>query len=305
MLCMIHFMIFSQKNTANSNGEFLLMISPLIGYGLDDISYSIAGNEQGENPNILSELIWSDLNTISFGIEAEGKIIHKIPFKMQYIRSKVFRGNISDIDYAEDNRKAIFSEHYLSSHNGFGTQLNAQLGYTVLEKPSFSLSCLAGFEYLHQRAYLLNHKGTNDKSDPSDYMEGLRSYYSMNWKSFGIIIWADYLIFQPLSIHMDFGLYKSSYDAYGNWNLIPDFAHPKSYTHKGNGVHINYELKLSYELSQSFSFNLGYNCKFASLHDGKDILYLESGDIQKTKLNEVRYVTSNARLGIAYTFVSK
>lgn len=304
MLCMNHVMTFSQRNAIDSNSGPLLVISPQFGCSFNNISYSIAGNEQGESPNILSELIWSNLYTIDYGVEAKGKIIRKIPFEMRYIRSTAFRGNVSDIDYAEDNRKAIFSEQYLSSHDGFGTHINGLIGYNVFDRHSFSLSCLIGFDFLHQRAYLLNRRGVNDKNNSSDYVEGLRSYYSKKWKSFGINIWADCLITGPLSIHMEFGTYKSSYNAYGNWNLIPGFAHPKSYTHKGNGVRINYQFKLCYELNQRFRFNVSYDYKFGLLNDGKDLLFLKSEGIQKTKLNQVSYNANSARLGIAYTFLS-
>ncbi|WP_257667739.1 hypothetical protein [Parapedobacter tibetensis] len=305
LLCLIHFAMVAQNDGTRENPVFSLTVSPFVGYGISDTRYSIAGNEQGEHPNVLSELIWSDLKAIQYGVEMRGSVIRKIPFKIRYTRSDVFKGEVSDIDYAEDNRQAIFSEQYLSSHDGVGTHVNALLGYTVLDRPPFSISCLVGFDYLHQRAYLLNPRGTNSESDPFDYVEGLNSYYNTKWASFGASLWVDYTVFQPLSIHMDLGGYRSSYTAFGNWNLIKDFVHPKSYTHKGSGFRIDCEFKLSYQLNQTFCFKLGYNYQGALLRDGKDQLYLKSGAIQHTRLNEVKYRANSASLGIAYHFVSK
>ena len=39
-------------------------ISLSTGYRVDDLSWNIAGNIYGSNPNVLSELTWSDLETL-------------------------------------------------------------------------------------------------------------------------------------------------------------------------------------------------------------------------------------------------
>lgn len=289
----------AQLDPENQN-RFDVTLSPKIGYGHSDIGYSIAGNEQGTNPNILSELKWADLRAIQYGLDLYGNLQNRFVFKAQYMRINVFDGAVSDIDYADDNRRGIFSEQYLSSHNGFGSHVNAQVGYKLIDRPILSVSFLLGVDHLHQRAYLLNHKGDNIDNNPLGYFEGLHSYYSTNWKSIGINLWTEYRRYRRLSIRLDVGAYKSTYHAYGNWNLIPYFAHPKSYTHEGKGIRMIGNLMISYKLSRKFHLNFGYMYSYATVNNGIDRLYLTDGSTNITRLNEVRQSSHYTYTGFAY-----
>lgn len=67
----------------------------------DDFKWSIAGDLNGQNPNILSEVSWKNLRSMGFRTEIE------IPFKkMFFIKANfsqlyIVSGTATDIDYAE------------------------------------------------------------------------------------------------------------------------------------------------------------------------------------------------------------
>ena len=62
-------------------------LSLLTGYRADNLDWNIAGNIDGENPNVFSELVWDDLNV--WQGQAEGNVdvaIEKIPWFSIYLR---------------------------------------------------------------------------------------------------------------------------------------------------------------------------------------------------------------------------
>lgn len=297
-------LISKAQEKVNDTDRFLLTVTPIFGFNQSKINYSIAGNSQGSSPNVLSELIWSKLKAWQYGIETSGIIRNRIPWKISYFRSDIFSGNVTDIDYAEDNRKAPFSEQDLSSHKGFENLFKAQTGYRILNKQAISLSAIFGFEHLYRRAYLLNHRGDNKVNNPTGYYEGLYSYYGMNWKSVGLVTWAEYLIAKPLSIQVELGGYRSFYFAHGNWNLIPNFVHPRSYTHKDTGFHWMSNVMLSYRINKKLNLKIRYSFSQATLQQGEDKLYLKDGRVNQAMLNEVKYTSRDASVGLAYSFIT-
>ena len=58
-----------EKRTVPLETEFTLSA----GYRQDDLDWSIAGNDNGENPNILSELTWEDVE--SYQVKLQGSAV--------------------------------------------------------------------------------------------------------------------------------------------------------------------------------------------------------------------------------------
>lgn len=278
------------------------ILSPIFGLSNHRLSYSIAGNERGNSPNIFSELKWSGLRTLDYGLKVKGMAWSKIIYSLQYTRSRVLSGNVSDVDYAEDNRQGVFSEQYFSSHRGFLNSFSGQIGYYLIDRPRFSSALLFGIDYLHQRAYLLNDKDVDRSTSQYDYIEGLYSFYRAGWKSFGANLWLEYMVFSSLSAYGDFGLYLSSYNGYGSWNLRVDFEQPRSYTHDGNGTRTTGELGLSYQVFENVFVGFGWHYNTARLSNGKDKLSLIDGATLSTRLNEVHYKMNGIVINTFFAF---
>ena len=259
-----------------------LSIKPKIGYSLSETAFNIAGNEQGTNPNILSELIWDPTNSLEYGIEVKlntNKFIINTDFQL----NRTFMGNVSDIDYDGNNRTLITSELHLSNHEGNGYTLKLQPGYDWSNKDNLSFTTYLSFSYMQRNMYLLNDKDWN--SSNMNYIDGLNSYYKYKFPNYGIGGQFNYQLNQKWATTIHLEGYLSKYYAYGNWNLIKEFEKPISYEHKGNGKKIDSGLGLTYKINSSTNIGINYNFNYFNVENGKDYLYHKTDGLLKAKLN--------------------
>ncbi len=68
------------------------------------MDWSIAGNLEGTNPNIKSELKWTELVVADFAIASRFKFTPSFSIEAGGSFGKTLSGNVSDIDYLGDNR---------------------------------------------------------------------------------------------------------------------------------------------------------------------------------------------------------
>ena len=85
-----------------------LTIRASTGYRMDNLDWNIAGDQNGQNPNIISELEFDDIEIDQRGLEAN-LLVNQV-----YSRGSIHFGNIkdgecTDSDYDEDNRKGLWS----------------------------------------------------------------------------------------------------------------------------------------------------------------------------------------------------
>ena len=79
------------------------------GYRLDDLDWSIAGNLNGTNPNIVSELTWSDLESYQLKLGGKGTIDRVFYLRGSAAFGWVLSGDVQDSDYNGDDRTQEFS----------------------------------------------------------------------------------------------------------------------------------------------------------------------------------------------------
>lgn len=275
----------SFQSRSDTTKSLKVEVVPYIGLSKQNFSYNIAGTEAGTDPNILSELKWD--RTVTREIGGNLNVSYKrIIFKSTFLYSKTISGDVSDIDYAEDNRQSIFSEHYFSNHEGGGHLVNLMLGYNLIRRNRYLLDLFMAYEHVSNKLFLLNEKHIAE--DDPDYQPNLNSYYKYQYPNLGGVINSSYSLNRLINLSLEISLYRTFYYAYGNWNLRGDFAQPRSYEHKGNGTKFSSSIGAHVVLTNRLSVAVCYSFTKQDLKDGKDVLFTSTGDVLKTRLNEVK-----------------
>lgn len=265
----------------------------LFGYQRQSLDWSIAGNIRGQNPNILSHLLWSNLEGINMELNPKfqlGKLWHfEIPMQINY----VVNGTVTDSDYKADNRKdrVFYAEASARGTNGYN--FRPLFGPRFALHPDLQLTLYLNYSFLSDTYYLRD--SFSDRAT-------LNSHYKTYWHGPGSSLEARYTIGRQVSTVVLINYSIFNYSAEADWNLVDSFSHPVSFLHKARGFGYSPSLKLIYNTDTSLSFilNLGYT----HLHTGKgiDVLYKSDGSTIKTMLNSVILKSYTFRTGMVYLF---
>jgi len=244
----------------------------------EDFNWSIAGNNNGADPNVLSELKWKNVSGQVYSASFRWRIWWKVLFVADYNRVSVNSGSVSDMDYSGNNRTApVYAENF-SDNKGYTSLWNAGVGYPVFNHGRFSLELYAGYGENTQSLYLV---------DLTGQLPGLNSRYDANWKGGFIRVSSAVKIFRALAFSVDIAYNQVNYRANGNWNLIGEFQHPVSYTHAAKGYGIITNAGLVFNITRNIAADIGYGYFNWQTGKGNDLLYLSSGQVDKTRLNGV------------------
>lgn len=282
------------------------------GYRTDNLNWHIAGNLQGSNPNVRSELTWSDLIIYQLKLANRTVIKDRVYVRGHLDFGIVVSGDNRDSDYDDDNRTLEFSRS-LNGVNGntvwdgsvgigprftfFQSTLVVcpMLGYAVSEQ---DLNIVDGYQAVTSLP----------ATTPIGAITGLDSRYQTHWK--GPWLGLDLLFSVPCSSGpftsvgvMFTGEYHwVDYDADANWNLRTDYNHPISFSHEadGNGLVLGATILLA--VKNRWGFNLAMNTKEMTTDSGLDRIYFADGTTANTRLNEVRWRSFSFEAGLSYKF---
>ena len=269
------------------------------GYRSDDIDWNIAGDTAGNNPNILSELTWSDLKI--YQLQAEGKVI----LEWLYLRGSIgfgwiLDGDNQDSDYLGDNRTFEYSRSNNSADNGNVMDASVGVGYPF--KPGagwLRMTPLLGYSLYEQNLTITNGFQT---IPPDGSFSGLNSTYDAKWKGPWVGIDLSIEASRRLALFGSFEYHRADYDAEANWNLRTDFGHPKSFEHDANGKGIVVSAGGSYAISKNWLINANIDYREWSTDAGTDRIFFADGTTSDTHLNEVNWSSYSAMLGIIFRF---
>lgn len=271
-----------------------VIVSPQFGLTASKLHFSISGDMDGKNPNILSELKWEQIRGVELGATVEIVFLNKLVLNLSYRHSSAYSGRVFDRDYANDNRQNIYNDLELSSHIGQMQKLDVSPGFLMIKTSAFSGAIGLNYSQSGKRYYLL------DFEDSNEFDNRLNSYYHTNWSSYGIYLLGIYSINENNSLSLRCRGSLSEYRAKANWNLVEEFKKPISFIHKGRGYSGEFELKYSYALTRNLKINAQFFYLTDMLNDGTDQLFLKSGTVEKTKLNEVRSMMLSSSLGFSF-----
>jgi hypothetical protein len=282
------------------------------GYRTDKLNWSIAGNLQGSNPNVRSELTWSDLNIYQLKLANRTVIGDRVYVRGHLDYGTVVSGNNQDSDYNGDNRTQEFSRSLNGVDGndvwdgsvGVGPRFSffnatmavcPMLGYAVSEQ---DLNIVDGYQ-----AFTVPPLTT-----PIGPIAGVDSRFQTRWK--GPWLGAD-LFFSIPSTETPFtkvgvmftGEYHwVNYDADANWNLREDFAHPVSFSQSADGNGYAVGASILFEIKNRWGINVGMNVKEMTTDSGLDRTFYADGSSNDTRLNEVRWRSFAVEAGVSCRF---
>ena len=282
------------------------------GYREDNLDWNIAGNLNGNNPNILSELTWSDIEI--FQLKAGFKSVFD---RVIYMRGAmdygwIFNGENQDADYNGDNRTLEWSQSNNATDQGSVWDATLGIGYQFkAASDKLKIVPLLGYSYSDQ--YFNITDGYQTVSVPSlvppedappavGPIPGLDSSYEAEW--WGPWVGID-LLFDPsekMRLYAGFEYHWADYQGEADWNLRSDFAHPTSFEHNADGTGIIMTIGGEFSLPKPWFLSLNINYQDWSTDPGLDTLYYADGSISQTRLNEVNWNSFAIMLGLTYRF---
>ncbi|OQP39258.1 hypothetical protein A4D02_18215 [Niastella koreensis] len=256
-----------------------LQLSVTGGYRQENLRWSIAGNANGQNPNVLSELKWKAVAGPVSGMHVQYNFFNHWLLEGEYEHTFYLSGKVADNDYGGNNRtNSVYAQQFNANKGGADRWL-AGLGYHLMVTHTFSITPSAGYGQFHQSLYLVgNTAPIND----------LNSSYKTTWSgAYAQLLCATGLT-KKLNLATGFRYNQVRYKASANWNLIREFSHPESFRHTANGYGINIHTALLYRASHIHSIGIKGSYSQWQTGRGIDELYLASGEPEQTQLNEVR-----------------
>ncbi|MDF2431745.1 MAG: hypothetical protein JWP44_1376 [Mucilaginibacter sp.] len=258
--------------------EKKLQLSLSTGSQKEDFHWSIAGNSNGQNPNVFSELKWKNISGQNYNAAVQWNAWRRFSLFAGYNRLSVTSGSVNDMDYQGDNRTSPTYTGNFSDNKGNTSSWSAGAGYVIFNNKLFSLVPYAGYGGNVQNLYLV---------DLTGQFPGLNSSYFAHWNGPFIKVTSSLKIWRGLKLMGDVTYNQDNYTAQGNWNLINEFQHPVSYKHVAKGYGINANARLAFSITRNIALNIGYNYYNWQTGNGTDQLYLASGQVDNTRLNGV------------------
>lgn len=229
LIVLFCFILFSLAAlTQDKAPKFTIM--PVVSWNQEKLDWNIAGDENGQNPNILSELKWRKIRGAEIGFSSTVALSSLFRATIAIRHFWINQGVVNDSDYASDNRAVKTADDNFKADQGHATNIRAELSYPIRTNEKFALRTHVGYFGRYQTLYMLD--------GPQPLVEGkvLKSTYKPRWHGLILGLNTDYRM-DSWNFHMDIsGLYFPRYSANANWNLQEDFNHPISFTHKASGM---------------------------------------------------------------------
>jgi hypothetical protein len=283
------------------------------GYRRDDLDWNIAGNINGKNPNILSELTWEDLESFQLKVQNKTVIPNILYFRAMFAYGWIYDGEVQDSDYLGDNRTFEFSRSNNSADDGDVLDASIGIGYPFRlgGNEIWTITPLVGYSYHEQNLTITDGNQTISTpgfTPPLGPFSGLDSTYETEWQGpwIGLDMYfkakkIDYWV-KRIEPYLSFEYHWADYDAVANWNLREDFEHPKSFEHEADGDGWVLGLGLNYVIGPNFLLNLNYDYQSWSTDHGTDKVFFSDGTTAKTRLNEVNWTSNVFSLGLILRF---
>ncbi|MFC0518537.1 hypothetical protein ACFFGT_30260 [Mucilaginibacter angelicae] len=273
--CLLWLMISARALYAQSGGN-KLQFDITDGYQRENFHWSIAGNSNGQNPNVFSELKWTKLGGQSIAASIQYTVYKRLSVYADYTRQFVTSGSVNDSDYSGDNRSGNTYNETFDAGKGRTQGWALGAGYQLVKNNWLSLTPYAGYSDSRQYLYLY---------DSDNRFPGLNSSYQIQWKGAFIKAIASLKLIENLMFSTNITYNQVSYNAQGNWNLISTFQHPVSYRHHANGYGLNMNGALVYAITNHIGIQAGAGYLHWQTGNGTDELYLKGGEVDKTQMN--------------------
>lgn len=204
-------------------------------YRQDHFDWNIAGPYY--DPDVLSELTWSDLQIAQVEAACCLSLSEKI-----YVRGRgdygwILSGKNQDSDYFVSGRQLEFSRSNNRADQGNVFDGSIGIGHIFCTAiPRFEWGIVVGYSFHGQHLHMTDGMQTVNLLD--DYLgpfDGLHSTYKTLWQGPWVGVDVSYEFPTFVSCLGSFEYHRAMYRAKGNWNLRRDFYQDFEHETNGNG----------------------------------------------------------------------
>lgn len=278
------------------------------GYRSGELDWNIAG--ANNNPDVLSELEWEDLDI--FQTEAAARIWFgsaRVPALSLCVKGTaaygwILDGDNRDSDYASNHRTLEYSRSENSGEGGNLLDLSIAAGPQLsFRQQQLTIALLAGWSY-HEQNLEISDGWQTVALDPNDLgpIAGLDSSYDTQWWGPWLGTELSWQLGEKITLGGSFAWHFVEYEAEADWNLRSDLAHPVSFRHQADGRGLTLDLELQYQLTAAWLLHLSYAYEDWQTDDGDSFTYYAGGGGGRTRLNEVNWRSQSVMLGLGYRF---
>jgi len=293
------------------------------GYRVDELDWSISGTVAGTDPNILSELIWNDVEifetqfdyTVGFGPRHRPESVAEL--RVMSGIGVIYDGGNRDSDYAGDDRTLEFSRSNNATDAGTVYDLSAAAGVRFFwDRANMTLIPLLGYSW--HRLELTMTDGVQTVADQGiadDFFaptivavpdlgpfSGLDSRYNVEW--YGPYLGLEIRL-QPQDnweLRAFYEYHRGDYFAEADWNLRINLAHPVSFRHWADGEGQKVGVDFRYQFHRHWSAGVRSSYQHWEADPGIDVTYFPDGTASRTGFNGANWSSLTYHLSLAYSF---
>lgn len=287
--CIIIIILCLSSIQSLGQSRFSITSGPSLSFS--NFKWSIAGDINGRNPTVLSDLTFTRIQRIGFFIAANYEIKDLFKINATIDKSYTTEGQGTDIDY-QGNYKTQ-PTYRLDFDSKAGNALNGKLSFFVKARDY-------GFAKIHVGIHTEMFNQTLAIESPE--IVTLASKYATKTYGIGPTINMQINLTKRVQIEVNETFTSSIYRAKANWNLNPNLQSPLSFKQKANGFNFNTGAAILYTLSDKMKIHYTFNYLFEKINKGKDIAYLNTGLLSETMFNGANQKMLKQTIGLQYNF---
>lgn len=283
------------------------------GYRVDDFDFNIAGDDDGNNPNVLSELTWTDLQMMEVKAKGEAVVADMIVVDFRAGYGWIVEGENQDSDYFGDNRTDEFSRSNNDTDDGSvwdlsfagGLRFHIQEPHDVFYVDDLWVTLLGGYSSHKQKFEIKNGFQTIPEFGG---FAGLDSRYNAEWNGpwFGFQLDGNDHS-RKMHGYARFEYHFPEYEADATWNLRTSgpfaFAQPRSFEHTADdGWGVVLDMGGHYQINQLWSFALNLTWQDWHVEKGVHRVFPATGGSLTSRLNDVNWNSLSIGFGFSFRF---
>jgi hypothetical protein len=283
------------------------------GYREDRLDWSIAGDADGQSPEVLSELKWRDLEIGQVQMHTQFTLPRRLHLRGSFGYGWILNGENRDSDYLGDGRTFEYSRTENNADQGSVCDFSAAAGYPFEfgRGVVIALRPLIGYSWHRQNLSITDGRqtlATPGLTPDAGPFAGLDSHYDSRWYGpwvgveLGMQAEVTGGFIRRVEAFFAAEYHRADYRAQADWNLRQDLAHPNSFRHRADGVGWVLSTGVNLFLAPRWALATAVTYQDWSTHHGRHRVYFADGDTADTRLNEVNWRSMALSVGVLYRF---